>query len=353
MLIKPSALEAKLIQRISQKGPLSIKEYMEACLYDASLGFYKKVKHLTDHFVTAPEISQLFSEMIAIYVILQWEKWGKPKCINLVELGPGHGTLAEALTRLLNLYFGPDVQLSYLLVENSPTLKAIQQERLKKAPCPCLWVDFEQGMNLGHAGGGLVILANEFFDALPIHQYIKAQDQWQERYVDVEEGSLVFRSKKKLSFTPEEFPKTGDFYETSPEAQKWIQTILSHMTQEKSSALLIDYGYDHGLQEGGYKDTLQAVFEHRKVNPLTLCGQADLTAHVDFGTLKKQALLHGFSCQLLTQRDFLLFHGIMLRLERLLAGKDIAVRMDLIEGAERLVSPEQMGLLFKVLQIEH
>jgi SAM-dependent MidA family methyltransferase len=422
-------LHQRLIEQIQRKGPLSVAAYMDFCLYDETEGFYTTTHKLTDHFVTAPEISQLFAEMLAIHLVLKWEQFGKPASVSVIELGPGHGTLARDMTRLLTQYMGPQVQLSYILVEKSPKLKAHQEAALSEAPCPVLWADWDQALALSHASGCVMFVANEFFDAMPVHQYEKVEGVWQERKIAWDaQGGLMFTyapvsaqvniaSSQTLAsseFTQETtlkiwdpvtsgstslestqnvasnaliettpfnpgsriprlvtqasldkpkfrddkekdtkaiiFPKTGDFYECSPQSAQWFEHIISVLSFQPGAAVIIDYGYETPTE--GYQDTLQALFQHKMVDPLTLCGQADLTAHVDFGHLMTLNTHPQISTQLLCQQDFLLQHGLMLRLERLMEGKSIAQRTQLAQGAERLVAPDQMGILFKVLLCE-
>ncbi len=343
-----SPLYKQLIKSIGEKGHLTIAEYMQQCLYDAEHGFYTNLSGITDHFVTAPEISQLFSEMLAIHLILKWERFGKPEAVTLIELGPGNGTLAHDMTRILSQHLGPYCQLSYILVEQSPALQERQKNRLKDAPCPVQWTNWQQASTLSYASGCTFIIANEFFDALPIHQYEKISNTWFERCVTSDHaGKLFFSYTEELTHATSQFPQNSHFYEYCPQAHEWFDHILSIFKYKPGACVIVDYGFD--TPSDGYQDTLQAIYQHLKVPPLSHCGRSDLTAHVDFGALMKQAAHHPFATYLTTQQEFLTQHGIMLRLERLLTQKTIGERTALIQGAHRLTAPDQMGRLFKVL----
>ena len=344
-------LSQRLLEHIQREGPLSVADYMSLCLYDEAEGFYTTTEKLTDHFVTAPEMSQLFGEMLAIYLTLKWEQCGKPASMSVIELGPGQGTLARDLTCLLSQYVGKETNLAYILVEKSPSLREQQKKSLHQAPCPVTWADWDQALALSHASGCVMFVANEFFDAMPFHQYVKVKEVWCERKITCDpQGKLEFILSQELSFKPKNFPQVGQFYECSPQREQWFQHLMGALSFQRGAAVMIDYGY--GAPEEGYRDTFQALYRHTPVDPLTHCGRADLTAHVDFGRLMSLKTHPTIATQLLYQRDFLLHHGLMLRLERLMEGKSIPQRSSLVQGAQRLVAPEQMGTLFKVLLAE-
>ena len=354
-------LQTFLIAHIRQRGPMSIEAYMNTCLYEDSHGFYMTQLPLGNHFITAPEVSQLFGEMVAIWILLAWQHLGKTCSLNIVELGPGRGTMAKDILhtwpRILNQ--NPETShpvLTYIFHEISPILQTQQQETLsslvQKNTFKLHWISDIQEWPKGPT----LFLANEFFDALPIRQFEKMENTWKERCICLDGERLTFQLQD-TTHPPQGFPEKGSFYEYAPALPHWGKHIAQHLGQFGGAALMIDYGYGENTL---YQDTLQAVHNHRPVPELEQPGLCDLTAHVDFGALTEvfsQALPYAnlpyTVSPLMSQRAFLMKHGFMERLQQLLsASSSTEEKEQVAQGAHRLISPDGMGDLFRVLTVQ-
>ncbi len=316
---------------------------MQTCLTHPEYGFYTNLKSVNEHFTTSPEISPLFGEAITAFFINFCQSLGFPK-VRLIELGPGNGTLAfDILSCWHKLATHP---LVYIAVENSPSLIKTQQEKLQPFRQFCHWVESIADLNL-HSDSTFITLmiANEFFDALPIRQFMRWDTQWHERVITVANETLAFGAIPLEPQCQIPFPWSANFYEYSPESLKIMKSISHFMAKSPSIFLAIDYGYE---TQADYKDTLQAMRYQAYCDPLEAPGDCDLTAHVDFGQLKSAALPHVGASKIMTQREFLLSCGIMQRFERLRKTLDPQKFTDLELGFNRLISPFQMGRLFKV-----
>lgn len=277
-------------------------------------------------FTTAPEISQLFGEIIGIWAVQKWMDIGSPSTFNLVEIGPGRGTLMNDLlrgTKHINQFYNA---INIHLVETSSTLKQKQQETLKT--CSVQWHD-----HLSHISRNepAIIIANEFFDALPIQQFQYNDGIWHERHIKNQTSTWlkVERPPLKETLPP---PKDGDIFEYSKPQSDYVEVIK----QFYGSALIIDYGYE----KSAYGDSLQALYKHAPCSITHHIGNADLTSHIDFEWLSS-FFNH---TKILTQRQFLRNNGIDIRYQSL-------NNASLESGYNRLICPEQMGELFKVLDI--
>lgn len=316
---------------------------METCLYDSEYGFYMGAPSLGSHFITAPEISPLFGEMVGIWSLNTWQSQGSPSAVNLIELGPGRGFLTQDILRCWEKIVGKSVNLHSYLVEISPYLKETQAKTLTNSPYPLHWIGPDDPWPSGYS----LIVANEFFDALPIHQYHLQDSTWYERGVTLKEGCL-HDIRISLLVQPT-FPTTTHFYEHCPALEHWARRLRHHITLHHGAALIIDYGYN----EGGYKDTLQAVFHHRPVDIFAHPGQADLTAHVDFQALHTHLTAPGLALKgPIAQRTFLRQYGIEERLSKVCRDKPLENQRRLAEGVQRLVDPQGMGTLFQVISVE-
>ncbi len=343
-----------LKRRVASDGPLTIAQYMDTCLGDPDHGYYttRDPFGADGDFITAPEISQIFGELIGLWCAVVWQNMGAPKPIKLIELGPGRGTLmADALRAALRV---PDfIEAAQVhLVETSPVLRQMQRERLETSGKTPHW----HGSLDEVPEGAAIIIANEFLDALPVRQYERRGEDWFERCVRVsKKGKLEFCSSSKPLKTSEILPQTihenaqdGDMVEIRPHSDKIAETIAARAQDTPTAALLIDYG--HETTTPG--ETLQAVMAHGFVDPLEKPGEADLTAHVDFAQLGDSARRHGLQVHgSLPQGEFLLALGLKERCERLIADTDNDTREKISSGAMRLADPAQMGDLFKVMAL--
>jgi NADH dehydrogenase [ubiquinone] 1 alpha subcomplex assembly factor 7 len=342
-----SPLGEKLISRIRAYGPMTVAQYMEACLSDPVYGYYMRREPFGRYgdFVTAPEVSQMFGELIGVWAVVAWEAMGSPRAFALAELGPGRGTLMADLLRVVRVMPGFAAAAEVHLVETSPRLRAIQEQTL--APCG-MRVHWHSRIETLPAGP-LVLIANEFFDALPIRQFRWGKDGWAERMVGLDqEGRLAF-GLRPVDQRPLARPlPEGAVVETSPVANAIMGALAGRIATDGGALLAVDYGSDRP----GHGDTLQAVKAHKYTDPLAEPGEADLTAHVDFANLARTATAAGAKAHpLLSQSEFLKRLGIGPRAEALAEGKDDATREQVRAALERLTAPAAMGDLFKVLAV--
>ena len=333
----PGLLE-KLRARIRAEGPISVAEYMQACLADPEHGYYmqRDAFGAKGDFITAPEISQIFGELLGAWVAQGWLQMGAPAKLALVELGPGRGTLMKDVLRATRHVPGFHAALSIHLVETSPRLRDIQRNALSDFRLPCFWHDDVMSLPAKPS----LILANEFFDALPIEQTVRDIDgKAQTRRVGLQGEDLYF------------LPEGPVWQEFCPAAEGIMQHLSAHLLAQHGAALIIDYGYATPPKTGA-ADTLQAVRNHAYADVFDQPGFADLTAHVDFSSLAQIAERQGLRAWgTIGQGMFLDRLGGEIRLNQLLQKAEDKQRDALISGWRRLISPNAMGTLFKALAI--
>lgn len=343
-------LAEKLVARIRTNGPMTVAEYMAACLGDPEYGYYMRREPFgrDGDFVTAPEVSQMFGELIGAWTMLAWEAMGAPSPFVLAELGPGRGTLMADLLRAARVRpaFGAAARIH--LVETSPRLRDRQRTTLADVGTPVTWC---QGID-DLPSGALLVIANEFFDALPVHQFVRAADGWAERMVGADDdGGLTFGLRPAdgpVSAVDSAPPPEGAVVETSPAASAIVAALAGRIARDGGAGLFIDYGYEGPA----FGDTLQAVRQHGYDAPLAVPGDADLTAHVDFGALSESARDAGAAVRpLMTQAAFLLRMGLAERASQLGRGKDRKTQETITAAVNRLCGPDEMGTLFKVMAI--
>jgi NADH dehydrogenase [ubiquinone] 1 alpha subcomplex assembly factor 7 len=322
-------LGRRLAAEIEERGPIGVDRYMAECVVAYYAG--RDPFGRGGDFTTAPEISQMFGEIIGLWMADLWDRAGRPARVNLVELGPGRGTLMADLLRAARALpaFAGAIRVHF--VETSRVLRAAQVERVPTA----VWHD-----DLAEVprDAPLLVVANEFFDALPIRQEVRVDSEWQERRVGV--------SGDAFAFTPE----GSAIRETAPARAEYAGALADRIAADGGAALLIDYGYE-GPAEG---DSLQALAAHAAADPLAAPGEHDLTAHVDFTALAEAARAAGARVSpLALQGPFLLALGIEARAERLSRGLDPEARHAIAGAMRRLTLPQAMGSLFKVLAFTH
>ena len=345
-------LGEKLAAIIAADGPISIADYMRHCLADPQHGYYATRDPLgaAGDFVTAPEISQMFGELIGAWLVHAWRAAGAPVPAILAEAGPGRGTLMADILRAASIDPAFVNAISVHLVETSPALRDKQKAMLSGlsgVKAPVTWHERIEDV----PEGPLFFIANEFFDALPIRQYIRTGGQWRERVVGLgDTGNLALglgpgRLDRPIKDAPE-----GAIVEIRPAATAIMDIIAGRIAASGGAALIIDYGYG----QAAFGDTFQAVRNHAFADPLTEPGEADLTAHVDFAALARSARKAGAAAHgPMDQGAFLLATGLLERAARLGAGKDAQTRDAISEAVERLAGPDAMGALFKVLAVTH
>jgi len=347
-----SSLAARLKRRIAAEGPISVEAFMEACLLDTAAGAYTARQPIgaKGDFITAPEISQIFGELIGLWAGAVWQAMGEPDAVTIAELGPGRGTLVSDALRAARASPKFLACLSVALIERSPVLAAAQGDALQGAQPPVGWYASLDEV----PRGPLIVIANEFIDALPIRQFVRRGGAWYERVVTTRADGFAFAVSERVARdedAPEETGRAapeGAVAETRPSALMLLRELASRAAEAPLAALMIDYGHD----ESGYGETLQAVRAHRYADPLATPGEADLSAHVDFAALKRSAEALGLkSYGPLPQGAFLLKLGLGERRDQLLATATEAQRAAIASGAARLADPQQMGVLFKVLAL--
>ena len=333
----------KLIRQIEAFGPITVADYMAACLGDPEHGYYmtREPFGAAGDFITAPEISQMFGELIGLWAVECWQRMGSPDRFALVEIGPGRGTLMADALRAARIAPGFMEAAGITLVETSQRLRAIQRATLAKHDVA--WLDRVDDLPETPA----IVIANEFFDALPLRQFQRTGDGWAERMVGVENGTLAFglRPGAVIDGLAVEAP-AGAIVEVAAISASIMASLATHLQRFGGAMLAIDYGH----AESGHGDTLQAMRQHGFDDPLAHPGEADLTVHVDFAALAATARAQGArASRVWTQGDFLLALGLLERAGRLGAGKDLATQDAIRAAVERLAGPDAMGTLFKVL----
>lgn len=336
-----------LRSRIEKDGPVPVHDFMKMALGHPELGYYAQQEPFgeTGDFITAPEVSQMFGELIGLWAVDVWAKLGGPTKFHLVELGPGNGTLMTDILRSARI--APEFLSSVTihLVETSARLRKKQADAL--ADHNVTW--HEELPTL--SGAPVILLANEFFDALPIRQFVFAGSHWFERLVSWQNGGFEY-TKSARPFDLKDAPeaKEGDIYERCPDGEAMIGRLSNLLRQEGGAALIIDYGAEDAL----VGDSFQAVRGHKPVNPLVAPGEADLTAHVKFAIFKKIALSQGVTVQGPTQQGrFLERLGIEARHYMLRKEATEAQKKKLDAQLRRLISAEEMGTLFKAMALSH
>jgi SAM-dependent MidA family methyltransferase len=343
--VSDTPLARKIRRLIEANGPMGVAEFMAICLGDPEHGYYATRDPLGagGDFVTAPEVSQMFGEILGAWLVHAWLLVGAPSPVRLVELGPGRGTLMADMLRVAQGQPEFYRSLSVHLVETSPVLQRRQREALAQAQAELRW---HQSLS-EVPEGPLLLVANEFFDALPIRQFVRLDEVWRERFVGLNAGKLAFGiGPGRLDAGPD--AENGAVLEIRPAADALMAEISGRIVAHGGASLVIDYG--HAASAAG--ETLQAVRGHAYADPLEAPGEADLTAHVDFSALARRAEAQGAAVHgPLAQGRFLLELGLLERAGQLGAAADEGTREKLRAAVERLAAPDQMGTLFKVLAI--
>lgn len=349
---RAAGLSERLAARIRREGPISVADFMATALTDPDGGYYTRHDPLgaSGDFITAPEISQMFGELIGAWCIDCWHKMGRPDPFVLAELGPGRGTLMADMLRIAALDAGFDAAAQVHLVETSPALRAAQRASLKHRPI--VWHDSFADL----PALPLLLIANEFFDALPIRQFERFADGWRERLVGLVAGAdgtpTRFGFVTSAPCDPGPLPATDDapigtIAETCPQGRALAVELATRLVEHGGGALIVDYGYAQGCG-----DTLQAMRRHRYASILDEPGRADLTAHVDFAALAGHASAAGGEVLgPVDQGTFLRVLGVTSRAAALQANATTAQRDAIDSALRRLINPDEMGTLFKVMAV--
>jgi len=351
-----SPLKDRLIAKIKAEGPLTVAEYMTICLLDPVQGYYPTRDPLGSDgdFITAPEISQMFGEVIGLWCIQTWQDMGRPRTVQLIELGPGRGIMMSDILRAAKLDKDFLAAVNVTLVEASPALEAVQGKTLGNAPCPISWAPSLEKA----AGGPSIIIGNEFLDCLPIRQFIQkdrfaGRAGWQERMVALNGETLHFGvspaaiPKGLQASLPEaqEDAKNDDLIEVCPANAQIIDLLKQRFETDAGRALFIDYG----SETTEFGDTLQALKRHKKVGVFFDPGNTDLTARVDFGALIDAAKAVTLTVtKPVTQREFLSKLGLEMRAVALSRSTPES-KEKIARQLHRLTASDEMGELFKAI----
>lgn len=331
---------------------MPVADYMAACLFDPMDGYYmtKEPFGRGGDFVTAPEISQMFGELAAIWLLSAWQTAGEPEQFAVAEIGPGRGTLMADMIRTWRRTL-PEfaASASIFLIETSPHLTARQKQTLGEETGNISWI--------GHVDDlpklPLFLIGNELFDAIPVHQFVKIGGNWSERMVGLSKDDNLRFMAGAGSLAPDLLPTDvaeqpdGTVFELAPAREALVARIADRITDCAGAALFFDYGH----LEAGFGDTLQAVRSHRYEDVLASPGEADITSHVDFAALAAAVEQRGARAAFMTQGNFLVQMGILERAGRLGASADEDTRLQIETDVERLAGPGGMGELFKVMAI--
>ena len=329
---------------------VALDKFIEESLYNKKQGYYTKKNPFGKNgdFITAPNISILFSEMIAIWVISFWEKLDRPKKFNLIELGAGNGEMMKILVRTFNKFTQFKNSCKINILEKSELLQQTQKANIKDAKIK--WLNNLNELN----NFPCIFIANEFFDALPIKQFLKKDNKWYERYVNFTDDKKLKYSD--IPFDMQKFEKkikfkisyNQNFIEYSPLVTKYLKTIIKKIKLNNGGILIIDYAY----LEKEMKNTLQAVSKHKYCNVLKSFRNSDITYNLSFNLINKIIKKLGpYSSLYTTQKKFLTKLGILDRAEIFSKNMPFSRKADIYFRIKRLIDESEMGHLFKVMFI--
>jgi NADH dehydrogenase [ubiquinone] 1 alpha subcomplex assembly factor 7 len=337
--------------KINKSTSIPLDKFIEFALYDKKLGYYMKKNPFGKEgdFITAPNITRLFSEIIAIWVITFWKSIGSPKKFNLLELGAGNGEMMRVIIETLKNFPECSNNCNFQIHEKSTFLINQQKQNLKSEDVT--WVDKINKIN----SNPTIFLANEFFDALPIKQFIKKKKCWFERFVDLKETHKaefkehmtdIKKIEKILQF---ELSKDQNIIEYSPVSFEYLKNICNIIKKNDGGILIIDYGYLNSKM----KETLQAINNHKYSNVLENIGNSDITYNINFNLFKKFVdQFNDLNSIISNQKKFLTSMGIVQRAEIISENIPFLKKSDLFYRIRRLIDEKQMGELFKVMLIK-
>ena len=337
--------------KIKKSGEIPLDKFIDLSLYNKKIGYYMKKNPFgkKGDFITAPNISRLFSEMIAIWIISFWKNLGSPRNFNLIELGAGNGEMMKVLLESFQNFPSFLESCNIIIHEKSPILIRIQKEKLSKSKI--IWVSQINKIKKNPS----IFIANEFFDAMPIKQFRKQRNIWYEKFVNLENYSKasfiekktdIKKIEKRLNF---KISQNQNFIEYSEFGFDYLKNISNMIKKNTGGLLIIDYGY----LEKKMKNTLQAVSNHKFANILDNIGGVDITHNINFELFKKfTQKLGGLDNNLNTQKNFLIKMGIKERAEILSRNKNFSKKADIFYRLNRLIDEKQMGTLFKVMFIK-
>jgi cyclopropane-fatty-acyl-phospholipid synthase len=331
---------------------LSLDKFINLSLYDKKFGYYMKKNPFgkKGDFITAPNISRLYSEMIAIWIISLWQSLGSPKKFNLIELGAGNGQMMKVFIESFQRFPIFLNSCNFIIHEKSPSLIKIQKKELAKNKIE--WVSQINKIKKNPC----IFIANEFFDALPIKQFRKKENLWLEKFINLKNLNKAFFFEKEVDIKKIEkkihfkISQGQNFIEYSELGINYLKDIFKIIKINTGGLLLVDYGYT----EKKMKNTLQAISNHKFANILENIGNVDITHNISFDLFKRfTKKMGGLANNLTTQKEFLLKMGIKQRAQIISKNQSFLKKADIYHRIERLISEEQMGNLFKVMFIKN
>ncbi|MBN8511600.1 MAG: SAM-dependent methyltransferase [Rickettsiales bacterium] len=357
------AIDAKIRNIIEAEGHIKLDKFIQEAMSINSDSYYVKTQEIGNNgdFITSPELSQLFGEMLALWIIEQWQNLGSPTEFCLCELGPGKGSLMNDILRTIDKISNITTsKINIFLFDINPWLIKKQKELLQRYNQKITWIKkLNELPNIP-----TIIISNEFFDALPIKQYTMIKDKWYEvtLIVDPIDGQIKF-DKVEINQALANYlalehinASDGAVFEESIESLCIFRTICGHISRNSGAIITIDYGYNIDPKirtRAQYNPTLQAVKDHKYWPIISSIGEADLSSHVDFFALLKTANESGLTdINFLTQRDFLCKYGIITRYNELTKFAVLEEQSILNNQLHRLIDEDKMGLLFKVLEVK-
>lgn len=336
-----TSLNDRIAKLIRETGPIPVSVYMQLCLHDPRQGYYSQGEGLGRDFITAPEISQVFGELIGLWCAHEWRSIGAPDPFRLVELGPGRGVLMADVLRATRAISDFHDAADLTLVEASPALRRAQIDRLK--PTELTHINTIEAI----PDGPILLIANEFLDCLPVRQFIRDTEQWRERVVGLSDANeLVFGLSDTVPAL-DNTPDNAQQFEMRPSLVAIVDALAQRFANHPGRALFIDYGPADAAPD----DTLRAYKNGAQISPLETPGDADLTSDVDFADLKRIALAQGLEIHgPIAQGDFLLALGAAQRAEALIRAnpKEAEATADAVH---RLVDSASMGVRFQAIAI--
>jgi len=338
--------------KLKKNYSLPLDKFIDFSLYDKESGYYMKKNPFgkKGDFITSPNISRLFSEMIAIWIVGFWHSLGSPRKFNLIELGAGNGEMMKIIIESFQKFPALLKSCNFLIHEKSPSLIKIQKKKLTKTKIA--WISKVSDIKKYPS----LFIANEFFDAIAIKQFSKKNDSWFEKFVDLKDRNNIFLFEKKINIKKIEeriqfkISQNQNFIEYSEVGLNYLKNISKIIKKNKGGLILIDYGYN----DKKMKNTLKAVSNHKFANIFDNIGDVDITHDINFNLFKKFIKqISGLKSNLTTQRKFLLNMGIKQRAEILSKNQSFLKKADMFYRLNRLIDEKQMGNLFKVMLIKN
>ncbi len=337
---------------LKKNQSITLDKFIDHCLYNSKDGYYmnKNPFGITGDFVTAPNISRLYSEMIAIWTISFWESLGCPKKFNLIELGAGNGEMMKIMVESFKKFPSFLNSCNLNIYEKSPKLIKIQKKKIQLKTIK--WIKSFKKLNKLPA----IFLASEFFDAIPIKQYFKEENHWYERLVKIFNKKNLSLEKKKINIknlekkTNFKISNKQNFIEYSPTGVKYLTEIIKIINKNDGGLLIVDYGN----YERNFKNTIKAIYNKKQSNFLENIGKSDITHNINYYLFDKIVKnFEGLTSNYTTQKKFLTNLGIFHRAEILCKNKTFTEKARIFYRVKRLTDENQMGNLFKVMLIKN